>query len=133
MYLPIDTNSGIPIFRQIANALRYYIATGRLAPGEQIPSVRELCAYLQVNPATVNKAFRELELDGWLVTRRGLGTFVASAPPMPSRSEARQVLRKQIVDLVTEAARLGMTLEDLVAAVRYAAEELPKERNVPRG
>jgi GntR family transcriptional regulator len=134
MYLPIDTNSGLPIFRQIANALKYYIATGRLAPNEQVPSVRELCASLQVNPATVNKAFRELELDGWLVTRRGLGTFVAEQPPKPSRGQAREVLRERIADLVSEAARLGLSREDLLNAVRHQASELsensPVKRNV---
>jgi len=118
MYLPIDADSGIPIYRQIADALRFRILSGRLAPGDRMPSIRDLCSSLRVNPATVNKAYRELELDGWLVTRRGLGTFVADSPPLSDSRAARDLLAASLDELAARAARLGLSEDELVRLVR---------------
>ena len=128
MYLPIDTSSGMPIYRQIVNGLKYHIASRMLRPGEKVPSVRELCTELKVNPATVNKAYRELEGQGYLETRRGLGTFVPDPPPAPGALEAEEVLAQKLDELVTLAATLGLDTEELLRIVERRAEKLNSER-----
>ncbi len=128
MYLPLDFNSGVPIYRQIVNTVRYYIATGRLLAGEQVPSIRELCAKLRVNPATVNRAFRELEASGYLETRRGLGTFVADTPPKLNLTDAQEVLAEKVLALLTEAYRLGLSSDDLIEITERLAASLDAKR-----
>ena len=124
MYLPIDTTSGVPIFRQIANTIRFYIASGRLRAGEKVPAVRTLCVTLGINPATVNKAYRKLEMQGWLKTRRGLGTFVSEAIPKPSLLEAEQILSPRIDELLVDAVMLGVTVRELTAILKRRAVSL---------
>ena len=77
----IDTASSVPVYEQIVDRLRYAIAAGRYAPGEQLPSVRQLAVDLLVNPNTVAKAYRELEREGLTFSRRGLGVFVSRSAP----------------------------------------------------
>ncbi|MGD8500819.1 MAG: GntR family transcriptional regulator, partial [Phycisphaerales bacterium] len=71
----LDLKSGVPFHRQIVDQIRYGIASDRLMPGEQLPTVRELAVHLQVNPNTVRKAYSELEILGILDTQQGTGTF----------------------------------------------------------
>ena len=88
----LNTKSGVPIYRQIQDLIRYGIASGKLRPGEQLPTVRALAVELSVNPNTVIKAYTELERQGVLTTEQGSGTFVAPAPavtPRPRTPTAR--------------------------------------------
>ena len=73
----LDPKSGVPIYRQIQDQIRYGIASGLLEAGEQLPTVRALAVELSVNPNTVIKAYSELEREGMLTTEQGTGTFVA--------------------------------------------------------
>ena len=73
----LDLKSGVPFHRQIVDQIRYGIASGRLLPGEQLPTVRELAVQLQVNPNTIRKAYSELEILDILDTQQGTGTFVS--------------------------------------------------------
>ena len=103
MFLRLDPNSGVPLGVQIKSGLRLAIVGQRLKPGEQLPPVRELAADLRVNFHTVRKAFAELEAEGLLETRRGLGTFVA--PQQRSgRTELRRVVKEHVEGLLNDLA-----------------------------
>lgn len=106
VYLRLDPGNGVPLGTQIARQLRLALASGRIAPGEQLPSARDAALELGVNFHTVRKAYATLESEGLLDTRRGLGTFAASRRPKLRVAEQR--------DLVTE--HLRQLLEDLAGA-----------------
>ena len=103
MFLRIDPNSGIPLGVQICAALRLAIATQRVLPGERLPSARDLASDLRVNFHTVRKAFADLEAEGVLEFRRGLGTFVAAAQ-RAGRTELRRIVRGHVEALLGDLA-----------------------------
>lgn len=128
MEIVLQTGSRQPIWRQLAEQIREGVAQGRLLPGEQLPSVRDLARKLVINPNTVARVYLELERDGVLVTRPGVGVFVA-----PPRDELRDAVRRQrlaeAVDrLLTEAVLLGFSEAELMAMVeeRLASYRWPK-------
>ncbi|MCM2256901.1 MAG: GntR family transcriptional regulator [Vicinamibacteria bacterium] len=118
--LRVDPALPVPLWSQIEDGLRRRIATGALAPGAAMPSVRELAGELRVNPATVVRAYQRLVDDGMLEARRGAGTFVAAAPALPSRAERLRGLREAAHRFVDQAAGLGASRDDAEAALRAA-------------
>jgi GntR family transcriptional regulator len=117
MEFRIDAAARQPIYRQIVEQVREAVARGRVAPEERLPSVRELSRTLVVNPNTVARAYSELERDGLLNTRQGLGVFVA-APKIELTKKARKERLFEILDrLLTEAVCLGFTADEVAAAV----------------
>lgn len=106
----IDPGDAIPIWRQIEEAVRHRVASGALAAGDPLPSVRDLARELRVNPLTVSKAYQELVTAGILEVRRGQGTFVALAPPRMSDEQ--------------RGARLGEAARRYVAVARNLGAEL---------
>ncbi len=113
----IDPANAAPIWRQIEEQVRRLVATGTLAPGAAVPSVRELSRTLRINPATVAKAYQRLVDAGVLVVRRGEGTYVADVPPVMSSGERRRSLREG-------AERYGVLAMGLGAGLNDAAREL---------
>ncbi len=113
--LRVNPADATPIWRQIEEGARHLVASGQLAPGQAVPSVRDLARELRVNPATVSKAYQRLTDGGVLEVRRGEGTFVAQAPPAMKRAERPDALREGAV----RYASLGVTL----GAVREEAEQ----------
>ena len=117
MFANIDPRSPTPLYAQIASRLRVAIASGELAKGDSLPSVRALAADLRVNPATVVQAYRELEGEGLVATRHGAGTFVqdvgADKRSRDRATEARRLAR----DLVARAASLGISTAELRKAI----------------
>lgn len=117
MFDSIDSRSPTPLYAQIASRVRVAIASGDLATGEALPSVRALAAQLRVNPATVVQAYRDLESEGLVTTRHGAGTFVqevgADRRSRDRAAEARRLVR----DLVARAGGLGITTADLRKAI----------------
>lgn len=103
MFLRVDPNSGIPLGVQIANGLRLAIVAQRVRPGEQLPSARDLAADLRVNFHTVRKVYGELEAEGLLESRRGLGTFVA-ATQRSTQAELRRLVRRHVDALLHDLA-----------------------------
>ena len=110
MFLPIDVANGLPIYRQIMDQVRRMAASGALKAGQQIPSVREASATLQINPLTVGKAYGELEREGVLEMRRGLGMF-AAAGAVRGGEARRESVRKAAGRLALEAAQAGLSRE----------------------
>ena len=117
MELSIDGAGREPIYRQLARQVREGIATGKLAPDERLPSVRELSRHLVLNPNTIARVYTELEREGILVTRPGQGVFVAR-PKMELTKKARRERLLQTLDrLLTEAVHLGFTAREVTELV----------------
>ena len=89
----LDHHSGVPIYRQIISQILYAIARGDLEPGTQLPTVRQLAVELSVNPNTIIKAYKELEIRGNLETQQGTGTFISDAEVRIGSEEKKRVLR----------------------------------------
>ncbi len=115
----VDSASPTPIYAQLERSIRAAIATGELEPGAQLPTVRQLAVDLAVNANTVAKVYLQLERDGILETRRGVGTFVRESPsPQAARAHRERELRVLIQRFVGDAALLGFTLPELIHQLR---------------
>lgn len=121
MEFRIDPASRLPIYRQLGNQIREGVARGRLRPGVQLPSVRDLSRTLVVNPNTVARVYTELEREGVLHTRQGLGVFVAEPKAELTKLARKQRLEELLDRLLTEAVYLGFAAEEVVAAVAERA------------
>ena len=115
----VDPRDATPIYAQLHRALRAAIAANRLKPGDQLPTVRQLAVELQVNANTVARVYTELERAGIITTKRGVGSFIAATPAQahPPREHERR-LRAFTTRMLAEAAAAGLTIDDLVAALR---------------
>ena len=115
----VDSRDRTPIYAQLDRALRAAIATGRLAAGDQLPTVRQLAVELSVNANTVARVYAELERAGILETRRGVGTFVSATPAQahPPRQHERR-LRTFITRLLADASAAGFTLDDILEGLQ---------------
>lgn len=118
MFRQIDPRSPTPLYAQIADRVRIAVATGELAPGAALPSVRQLATQLRVNPATVVQAYRELEEVGVVESRQGAGTFVRDLAEPKRDAERQREARRLVRRLLKEAAALGVTREDLEQAIK---------------
>ena len=115
----VDPSSPTPIYAQLDRSIRAAIATGELQQGAQLPTVRQLAVDLAVNANTVARVYAQLERDGMLETRRGVGTFVRESPsPQAARAHRERELRELIRRFVGDAALLGFTLPELISQLR---------------
>jgi GntR family transcriptional regulator len=115
----VDSNSATPIYAQLDRSIRAAIATGELGVGTQLPTVRQLAVDLAVNANTVARVYAQLERDGMLETRRGVGTFVRESPsPQAARAHRERELRELIQRFIGDAALLGFTLPELISQLR---------------
>jgi GntR family transcriptional regulator len=119
----IDTASRTPICRQLASQIREAVARGKLQPEQRLPSVRELSRSLVVNPNTIARVYTELEREGVLNTRPGLGVFVASPRADLTRKVRQQRLREAMGRFLTEAVHLGATADEVVALVAQQVKQ----------
>src|SRR5436853_1835255 len=110
MDIHISPHDGIPIYLQIVHQVKYLVASGRLAPGEELPPIRTLAERLTVNPNTVARAYRELEAIGLVATRRTAGTYVADGASPLARRERIRILTERIDALLAEARQLDVPL-----------------------
>ena len=131
MQLHITTNDGVPIYLQIVNQIKYLVASGRLASGDELPPIRALAEQLVVNPNTVARAYRELEMVGVVEKRRTAGTYISDSRSPLARTEQVRILSERLDALLTEARQLGFTLEEIVELLGHRAAEMnsPKDPN----
>lgn len=122
----LDYDRGVPIYRQITDAILAALSTGQLARREQLPTIHELAGRLGINPNTVARSYRDLLRDGHIVSTRGRGTFPALEPPEPA--DRGKTLRDLYDRAIAEAARVGVTAAELVS---YFTTQLPSARETP--
>ncbi len=128
MDLHITHQDGAPIYLQVINQVKYLISSGRLLPGEELSPIRTLAKQLLINPNTVARAYRELETTGWVVKKRGAGTYVSEMNSPLGREQQRKVIGERILAMLTEGRQMRMPLEDLLALVRDMAREMNYEK-----
>lgn len=110
----LDAHSGVPVYRQIIDQVMGGIAAGALAAGYQLPTVRQVAVDLSINPNTVMRAYRELEIRGILDTQQGTGTFISQQKVKRDELERRRQLSQLANEMVSRAGAAGFTLEELL-------------------
>jgi DNA-binding transcriptional regulator YhcF (GntR family) len=118
----VDAGSGVPIYRQLVEQVRREVMLGRLQPGAQLPTLREVVDALAVNPNTVAKAYAEMEHEGLVVRRQGMGTFVTAAPPTVALV-APTAVRNSLVRWVRRAREAGLSGEQIQLLVATALDD----------
>src|SRR3954451_4030940 len=120
----IDPRDPTPIYAQLERGLRAAVATGRLRPGDQLPTVRQLAVDLRINANTVARVYTELERAGVIETKRGVGSFISATPAQaPPPRERDRRLRAFATRVLADAAAAGFTIDDVIAMLRAHRKE----------
>jgi GntR family transcriptional regulator len=114
----LDEASGVPVYRQIIDQVCGGLASGALMTGDQLPTVRQLAVDLAINPNTVVRAYRELELGGLIETHQGTGTFISTQKLPSADAERARQLRQIAGDAIARAGAAGFTIDELVEHLR---------------
>lgn len=125
----INLQSNVAVFAQIENEVRFAIASGELTPGDKLPTVRAVADQLNVNPNTVAKAYRDLEIMGLVYTRRGMGIFIRDGVEGKCRTECYGEIVRKMHEVVAEAKAAGMKEADIkgIAKKCYTSKASPYE------
>lgn len=118
MQIQIHPDNGSPIYEQVVNQVKRLVASGRLSAGEELPAIRVLAEQLLVNPNTIARAYRELEVEGIVVKRRTAGTFISEEGSRLSRKDRIGLLAENVDALLVEAEQLDLTPEDLCELIQ---------------
>lgn len=116
--LALDLHTGVPVYRQLIDQVRAGIASGSLNAGDQLPTVRQLAVDLEINPNTVMRAYRELELGGLLETHQGTGTFISEKKVEQKSAERDRQLGQMAGEFAARAGAAGFTLEELIKRLK---------------
>ena len=128
MQLHLSPRDGLPIYRQIVNQVKYLVAAGRLASGEELPPIRALAEQLVINPNTVARAYLELERAGLVNKRHGSGTYVSDGGSPLKRAERLKLMTHRTDALLAEARHLEVELDELIDLIRQRSKAMqPKE------
>jgi GntR family transcriptional regulator len=114
----LDLHTGVPVYRQLMDQVRAGIASGTLVAGDQLPTVRQLAVDLAINPNTVMRAYRELELGGLLETHQGTGTFIANKKVEKASVERERQLVQMAREFASRAGAAGFALEEVIERLR---------------
>ena len=126
--LKLDLHSGVPVYRQIIDQVRGGMAAGTLGAGDQLPTVRQLAVDLEINPNTVMRAYRELELGGMLETHQGTGTFISEKKINRNDAERERQLIQLAGEFAARAGAAGFTVEELLDQLRDLLPDSTKRR-----
>jgi GntR family transcriptional regulator len=124
----LDEHSGVPVYRQLIDQVLAARAAGVLAEGDQLPTVRQVAVDLAINPNTVARAWREMEIRGIIETQQGTGTFISHQKVEGREVERRRQLERLIDDFVARAGAGGFRIEDLIGQLRDRQNEPGKNR-----
>ncbi len=122
MEFRIDSKSGVPFYRQIIEQVKFAMARGDLQPGAQLPTVRQLAVDLSINPNTVIRAYREMEIEGLLETHQGSGTFIGDRKPDVDSIERQRMLDQIITELLARASSYGLSFEEVLTGLQQRKE-----------
>ncbi len=128
MFIRVESSSGVPVTRQIADQVRAHCAAGTLAPGDRLPSVRQLAKDVLVNQNTVLRVYERLTAEGLLERRQGDGTFVADRLPRGQARAQHDLLAAEVDRLAHRAIDLGVPADDLRRMLDEALARLGRER-----
>ena len=124
----LDLHSGVPVYRQIIDQVRGGMAAGTLAAGDQLPTVRQLAVDLEINPNTVMRGYRELELGGMLETHQGTGTFISDKKVSHNVAERERQLDQLAGEIAARAGAAGFTIDELLDRLRELTPDSTKRR-----
>ena len=119
----LDGHSGVPVYRQLIDQVLGAVALGTLRSGNQLPTVRQVAVDLAINPNTVMRAYREMEIRGIVDTQQGSGTFIAEKKIAAPEEERARQLAQMMDEFVARAGSLGFTLADLMERLRAMESE----------
>ena len=122
MKFVIYRKSGVPYYRQILEQVKFAIARGELETGDRLPTVRRLAVDLAVNPNTVIRAYRELQIEGLLETQQGSGTFVSPQRPEIDELEKQRMLEQILTELLSRASSHGFSLDEVLEGLQQRKE-----------
>jgi len=123
----LDFESGVPVYRQIIDQVTGGMASGALKPGDQLPTVRQMAVDLAINPNTVVRAYRELEIRGVLETQQGTGTFISQQKVKVTEVERQRRLNQLVSEFVARAGAGGFTIQDVLQQLRDLEAEQEKK------
>ncbi|MBL8871120.1 MAG: GntR family transcriptional regulator [Planctomycetaceae bacterium] len=132
MQIHIHAQDGVPIYLQIVQQIKYLVASGRLQPGEELPSIRVLAEQLLVNPNTIARAYRELETAGVVEKRRTAGTFIAESGSPLARKERLKLLNERVDQLLVEASQMGFELNEVLKLIQQREHVLRQPKKEER-
>lgn len=132
MQIHIHAQDGVPIYLQIVQQIKYLVASGRLQPGEELPSIRVLAEQLLVNPNTIARAYRELETAGVVEKRRTAGTFIAESGSPLARKERLKLLNERVDQLLVEASQMGFELDEVLKLIQQREHVLRQPKKEER-
>jgi GntR family transcriptional regulator len=118
MSFSLDPDNGIPIYRQIIQQVEYAILSGRMEPGDRLPTIRSLAVELRINPNTIAKAYGEMEIRGILITQVGSGTYISNKKPLPEADERNRKIQEVLGRFVQEMQDLGVGKEGLFKLIK---------------
>ena len=118
MFVALSPTHPDPMYKQVTDQIKDAVASGDLKPNDRLPSVRELAEALNVSAITIKRAYQDLETDGYILTRAGLGSYVASVQLDALRERKLAELQEDLHRLVRSSARYGITADDIVRLVR---------------
>ena len=124
----LDLHSGVPVYRQIIDQVMGGIAAGALSAGDQLPTVRQVAVDLAINPNTVSRAYRELEIRGALETQQGTGTFISRKKVKRDDVERQRQLNQLVSEFVSRAGAAGFTIEELQEQLNDRSNDAGKKR-----
>jgi GntR family transcriptional regulator len=126
--LKLDLHSGVPVYRQLIDQVRTGVAAGMLVAGDQLPTVRQLAVDLAINPNTVLRAYRELELGGSLETHQGTGTFISNKKTVRNSAERERQLTQLANEFAARAGAAGFNVEELLERLSELAPQSRQRR-----
>ena len=124
----LNDHSGVPVYRQLIDQVQTAMASGALTAGDQLPTVRQVAVDLAINPNTVLRAYREMEIRGLLDTQQGTGTFIADRKVEYSKDERERLLGQLVGEFVSRAGSAGFTLKQLMRALKELEPEEDSKR-----
>ena len=120
MQIQLTPQGGVPIYLQVMQQIKYLVASGKLRVGDELPSIRALADELIVNPNTIARAYRELEVEGVVEKRRTAGTFIADSGSPIARKERLKVLKQRIDQVLVEALQMGFGLDEVLKLIQQS-------------